>query len=82
MSFPESPSRIDTRLYVNRFPGIPRIAAIAASPKNKYPASHKNKQNRIENIHGFSFLEGRKTVAEVHVDGKLMNIANFLLSIV
>ena len=68
MSFPESSSRIDTRLHVHRFLGSSRIAAIAASPKNKYPASHKNKQNQIEMIRGFSFLEGRKIAAEVHVD--------------
>ncbi len=82
MSFPESPSRIDAGFYVHCFPGSSRIRVIAASPKNKYPASHKNKQNQTEMIRDFSFLEGRKIGAEVHVDGKLMNIADFLLSIV
>ena len=82
MSFPVFPFIIDARLHIHRFPGSFRIAAIAASPKNKYPASHKNKQDRIEMIRGFSFLEGRKIAAEIHVDGKLMNIADFLLSIV
>ncbi len=67
MSFPEPPSRIDARLYIHRFLGRSRIAAVATSPKNQYPAGHENKQNRIQNIRGFSFLEGRKPGAVVHV---------------
>lgn len=77
MSFPEPPSRIDARLYIHRFLGRSRIAAVATSPKNKYRASHENKQNRIQNIRGFSFLKGRKLGAVVHVVGKLIISGKF-----
>jgi hypothetical protein len=72
MTFPEFSFIIDAGFYVNSFTAFSRISVIAASPKKQYPASHKNKQNRIENIRGFSFLEGRKIGAEVHVVGKLI----------